>query len=90
MARFGQQLSVFMFSHFFSSFFYDAAQQTTSFRLDFKAKRVVAPPFSLSLKRFNDRSKMSGQQPVNSLHKIFANVHYFLRVFSLDTGLFFI
>ena len=30
MARFGQQFSVFMFSHFFSSFFYDAAQQITS------------------------------------------------------------
>jgi len=31
MARFGQQFSVFMFSHFFSPFFYNAAQQITSF-----------------------------------------------------------
>lgn len=32
MASFGQQLAVFVLSHFFSSFFDDAAQQITSFQ----------------------------------------------------------
>jgi hypothetical protein len=31
VTRLGQKLSVFMFSHFFSAFFYDTTQQITSF-----------------------------------------------------------
>jgi len=31
MTRFGQKLPVFMFSHLFTSFFYDTAQMNTPF-----------------------------------------------------------